>query len=155
MKNFFLTVLFVLISSISFADQGEIKQHGIFTGQSKIIGDDKGNFTVTYDGVIGLIAIDGTTFGDKTSSHCLGSIVSVGGKGFESGTCINKFEDGGTATIHYEGEFGKEFEWKYVSGTGKYANISGGGTSSYKPFNSAKDGVVQSFNEFSGTYNLN
>lgn len=37
MKNFFLTVLFVLISSISFAEQGEIKQHGIFTGQSKLL----------------------------------------------------------------------------------------------------------------------
>ena len=155
MKKLFLTILITLISNISFAEQGQIKQQGIFTGQSKVIGDDKGNFTVTYDGVIGLIAIDGTTFGDKSSSHCLGSIVSENGKGFESGVCINKFADGGTAIVHYEGEFGKPSNWKYVSGTGKYANITGGGTSTYTPINSAKEGTVQSFNQFSGTYNLN
>ena len=128
MKKLFLTLLITLIANISFAEQGQIKQQGIFTGQSKVIGDDKGNFTVTYDGVIGLIAIEGTTFGDKSSSHCLGSIVS---------------------------ENGKPSNWKYVSGTGKYANITGGGTSTYTPINSAKEGTVQSFNQFSGTYNLN
>ena len=155
MKQFLITLIFLSISSVSFAEQGQIKQNGFFTGTSKVMGDDKGNFTIIYDGMLGLKALGGTTFGDKSSMRCVGSIVGFEGQGYESGTCVNKFEDGGTATSQYKGVMGKMLKWKFVSGTGKYKNITGGGTASYKSINSAQEGIVQSFNEFAGTYNLN
>ena len=150
-----LALIFLTISSVSFAEQGQIKQNGFFAGTSKVLGDDKGNFTIIYDGVLGLKALEGTTFGDKSSMRCVGSIVGFAGQGYESGTCVNKFEDGGTATSQYKGVFGKMLRWKYVSGTGKYKNISGGGTATIKSMNSAQDGVVHSYNEITGNYNLN
>tara|TARA_B000000565_G_scaffold244313_1_gene211251 strand:- start:109 stop:687 length:579 start_codon:yes stop_codon:yes gene_type:complete len=155
MKKFLITLIFLTISSVSFAEQGQIKQNGFFAGTSKVLGDDKGNFTIIYDGVLGLKALEGTTFGDKSSMRCVGSIVGFAGQGYESGTCVNKFEDGGTATSQYKGVFGKMLRWKYVSGTGKYKNISGGGTATIKSMNSAQDGVVHSYNEITGNYNLN
>ena len=76
MKNLFLTVLFVLISSISFADQGEIKQHGIFTGQSKIIGDDKDE---VYDSRFGSMSLSITPslFTNNTTSSFLTHTPSI------------------------------------------------------------------------------
>lgn len=155
MKKLYFILIFVFMSSTAFAEQGQIKQTGFFSGTSKVIGDDKGNFSIIYEGTIGNKAIEGTTFGDRSSSYCVGSIVGLKGKGFETGVCINKFEDGSTTTTHYEGVMGKILRWKFVSGTGKYENISGGGTTSYTQIDSAKDGVVQSYNQIVGTYNLN
>ena len=49
MKKFLITLIFLTISSVSFAEQGQIKQNGFFAGTSKVLGDDKGNFTtVSY-----------------------------------------------------------------------------------------------------------
>ena len=77
MKKFLITLIFLTISSVSFAEQGQIKQNGFFAGTSKVLGDDKGNFTIIYDGVLGLKALEGTTFGDKSSMRCVGSIVCL------------------------------------------------------------------------------
>ncbi len=93
MKKFLITLIFLTISSVSFAEQGQIKQNGFFAGTSKVLGDDKGNFTIIYDGVLGLKALEGTTFGDKSSMRCVGSIVGFAGQGYESGTCVNKLVD--------------------------------------------------------------
>ena len=155
MKKLYFILILIFMSSTAFAEQGQIKQNGFFAGTSKVLGDDKGNFTIIYDGMLGLKALDGTTFGDKSSMRCVGSIVVFAGKGYESGTCVNKFEDGGTATSQYKGVFGKMLRWKYVSGTGKYKNISGGGTATIKGMNSAQEGIVHSYNEITGNYNLN
>ena len=54
MKKFLITLIFLTISNISFAEQGQIKQNGFFAGTSKVLGDDKGNFTIIYDGMLGL-----------------------------------------------------------------------------------------------------
>ena len=80
MKKFLITLIFLTISSVSFAEQGQIKQNGFFAGTSKVLGDDKGNFTIIYDGVLGLKALEGTTFGDKSSMRCVGSIVGFAGQ---------------------------------------------------------------------------
>ena len=53
--------------------------------------DDKGNpMTFAYDGLVGMMAVGGTTFGDNSSHYCVGA-GSIPGKGFEMGHCIIKF----------------------------------------------------------------
>ena len=73
MKKLYFILIFVFMSITAFAEQGQIKQTGFFSGTSKVIGDDKGNFSIIYEGTIGNKAIEGTTFGDRSSSYCVGS----------------------------------------------------------------------------------
>ena len=74
MKKLYFILILIFMSSTAFAEQGQIKQNGFFAGTSKVLGDDKGNFTIIYDGMLGLKALEGTTFGDKSSMRCVGSV---------------------------------------------------------------------------------
>ena len=49
MKKLYFILILIFMSSTAFAEQGQIKQNGFFAGTSKVLGDDKGNFTtVSY-----------------------------------------------------------------------------------------------------------
>ena len=55
MKKLYFIFIFVFMSSTAFAEQGQIKQTGFFSCTSKVIGDDKGNFSIIYEGTIDCI----------------------------------------------------------------------------------------------------
>ena len=112
MKKIILTLIFTLMSSITFADghTGKIDLKGFFVGDAKVIVDDKGNtMTFAYDGLVGMMAVGGTTFGDNSSHYCVGA-GSIPGKGFEMGHCIIKFINGDTAITYYEIKLGYSME---------------------------------------------
>ena len=46
MKKLYFFLIIIFMSSSAFAEQGQIKQNGFFAGTSKVLGDDKGNFTI-------------------------------------------------------------------------------------------------------------
>jgi hypothetical protein len=78
MKKIIITLIFTLMSmsSVSFADghSGKISLAGFFVGDAKAIVDEKGNImTFTYEGLSGFNAIEGTSFGDNSSHHCIGA----------------------------------------------------------------------------------
>ena len=104
MRKIILTLVFTLMSTISFADghSGKISLAGFFVGDAKAIVDEKGNvMTFTYEGQSGVNAIEGTSFGDNSSHHCIGA-GSIPGKGCEMGHCKVMFINGATAIIYYE-----------------------------------------------------
>ena len=112
MKRLILALVFTLMSSLSFADghSGKIDLKGFFVGDAKVIVDDKGNpMTFAYDGLVGMMAVGGTTFGDNSSHYCVGA-GSIPGKGFEMGHCIIKFINGDTAITYYEIKLGYSME---------------------------------------------
>ena len=129
MKKIIIALIFTLMSmsSVSFADghSGKISLAGFFVGDAKAIVDEKGNImTFTYEGLSGFNAIEGTSFGDNSSHHCIGA-GSIPGKGFEMGHCKIMFINGDTAIIYYEIKLGYSMEgtFKCISGTGRYEGI--------------------------------
>ncbi len=158
MKKIILTLIFTLMSSITFADghSGKIDLKGFFVGDAKVIVDDKGNpMTFAYDGLVGMMAVGGTTFGDNSSHYCVGA-GSIPGKGFEMGHCIIKFINGDTAITYYEIKLGYSMEgtFKCISGTGRYEGIECSGTTGYTQIKTAQEGKIHSTNYLQGTYTL-
>ena len=110
-----------------------------------------GNLTVTYEGVMGLTVLDGTTFGDYSTWHCAGFLTALGGK-FENeiGICKMQFADGDTEFITYVGggALGQKASGPghFIGVTGKYEKISGEIVFTRQSLKSAKKEYVQSHN---------
>ena len=135
MKKIITTIIFSLMSVVSFADghSGKIDLEGFFQADAKFIFDDKGIGTYVYDGMGGLRAMRGSSFGDSSSGYCVGA-GSIPGKGVEMGHCTMKFIDGDTAMIYIEipldNTMGGKFEC--LSGTGRYEGITCSGEMGYQ-----------------------
>ena len=158
MKKLILVLFFTLMSSLSFADghSGKIDLKGFFVGDAKAIFDEKGNpMTFVYDGLVGMMAFGGTSFGDNSSHYCVGA-GTIPGKGVEMGHCIIKFINGDTAITYYEIKLGYSMEgtFKCISGTGRYEGIECSGTTGYTQMKTALEGKVHSTNYLKGTYTL-
>ena len=158
MRRIVLLLIFTLMSSTTFADNhsGKIDLKGFFVGDAKAILDDKGNFmTFAYDGLVGMMAQGGTTFGDGSSHYCVGA-GSIPGKGVEMGHCKITFLNGDTAITYYEIKLGSSMDgtFKCISGTGKYEGIECSGTTGYTSLQSALEGKVHSSINQKGTYTL-
>jgi hypothetical protein len=91
MKKIIATIIFSLMSTASLADghSGKIDLEGFFQADAKFIFDDKGIGTYVYDGMGGLRAMRGSSFGDSSSGYCVGA-GSIPGKGVEMGHCTMK-----------------------------------------------------------------
>jgi len=163
LRKMLMAFVMTVFSSTTFGDDatsGKFAVEGFFAGTANFLDAGNGNLTVTYDGVMGVKAIDGTTFGDMSSWHCAGSLTAFSGKfDNEIGICKIQFADGDTAFMTYvgSGALGKPASGTghFIGGTGKYENISGELTFNRQSLNSAKDGYVQAYNTNSGTYSLN
>ena len=163
LRKMFIALLMTVFSSTTFADDassGKFALEGFFAGTANFLDAGNGNLTVTYDGVMGVKAIDGTTFGDRSTWHCVGALTALGGKfDNEHGICKWQFADGDTAFSTYvgSGALGQEVSgtWHFIGGTGKYEKISGGGVFVRQSVQGAKDGVAQAYNRSTGTYSLN
>ena len=158
MKKLILALVFTLMSSLSFADghSGKIDLKGFFVGDAKAIFDEKGNpMTFVYDGLVGMMAFGGTSFGDNSSHYCVGA-GTIPGKGVEMGHCIIKFINGDTAITYYEIKLGYSMDgmFKRISGTGRYEGIECSGTTGYTQMKTALEGKVHSTNYLKGTYTL-
>ena len=158
MKKIIIALIFTLMSmsSVSFADghSGKISLAGFFVGDAKAIVDEKGNImTFTYEGLSGFNAIEGTSFGDNSSHHCIGA-GTIPGKGFEMGHCKIMFINGDTAIIYYEIKLGYSMEgtFKCISGTGRYEGIECSGTTGYTQIKPAQEGKIHATNYYRGTY---
>ena len=162
-QKILIMVLLILFSSSVYAGDdrsGKISLEGIFAGTLTMLDAGKGNLAITYDGVMGIKALDGTTFGDRATWHCVGGLTALGGKfDNEHGICKWQFPDGDTAFSTYEGvgALGKQVngKWRFIGGTGKYENISGEGVFFRQSVRGAKDGTAQAYNKSTGTYSLN
>ena len=162
-RKILIVLLMTMLSLSVFAgdeSSGKISIEGIFAGTLSMLDAGKGNLAVAYDGVMGLKAIDGTTFGDRATWHCVGALTALGGKfDNEHGICKWQFPDGDTAFSTYEGggALGKEAsgKWHFIGGTGKYEKISGEGVFFRQSVRGAKDGIAQAYNRSTGTYSLN
>ena len=158
-----IALLMMVFSSTAFAgddSSGKISIEGFFAGTLSMLDAGKGNLAITYDGVMGLKAIDGTTFADRATWHCVGALTALGGKfDNEHGICKWQFVDGDTAFSTYvgNGTLGQEAygTWHFIGGTGKYEKISGEGKYVRQLVRNAKDGVSQAYNTSTGTYSLN
>ena len=163
LRKMLMAFVMTVFSSTTFGDDassGKFAVEGFFAGTANFLDAGNGNLTVTYDGVMGVRAIDGTTFGDMSSWHCAGSLTAFGGKfDNEIGICKIQFADGDTAFMTYvgSGALGKPASGTghFIGGTGKYEKISGELTFNRQSLESAKDGYVQAHNTNSGTYSLN
>ena len=114
---------------------------GFIVGDNKFLTDNEGNFlTFTYDGVGGLMAVEGTTFMDNASQYCLGA-GTIPGKGFEMGHCKINLMDGDAVFTYYEIPIGDSMNgtFKCLGGTGKYKGIECSGSTGYTPINSAQE----------------
>ena len=157
MKKIITTIIFSLISTVSLADghSGKIDLEGFFQADAKFIFDDKGIGTYVYDGMGGLRAMRGSSFGDSSSGYCVGA-GSIPGKGVEMGHCTMKFIDGDTAMIYIEipldNTMGGKFEC--LSGTGRYEGITCSGDMGYQQIKSAVESKIHSTNYYKGTYTL-
>ena len=162
-RKILIALLMTVFSSTAFAvddSSGKISIEGFFAGTLNMLDAGKGNLAITYDGVMGLKAIDGTTFGDRATWHCVGALTALGGKfDNEHGICKWQFADGDTAFSTYvgSGALGQKASgtWHFIGGTGKYEKISGEGVFVRQSVQGAKDGVVQAYNRSTGTYSLN
>ena len=73
MRKILITLIISLFSTASLADNhsGKIDLKGFFVGDAKAIFDEKGNpMTFVYDGLVGMMAFGGTSFGDNSSHYC-------------------------------------------------------------------------------------
>ena len=162
-RKLLIALLMTVFSSVTLADEassGKFALEGFFAGTANILDAGNGNLTVTYDGVMGVRAIDGTTFGDMSTWHCAGSLTALGGKfDNERGICKWQFADGDTAFMTYvgSGALGKPASGtgRFIGGTGKYEKISGEFSFTRQSLKSAKAGYVQAHNMTTGTYSLN
>ena len=160
MKKIIIALIFTLMSmsSVSFADghSGKISLAGFFVGDAKAIVDEKGNImTFTYEGLSGFNAIEGTSFGDNSSHHCIGA-GSIPGKGVEMGHCTIKFINGDTAMTYYEIPLDNTMNgtFKCLEGTGRYEGIECSGTTGYTQMKSADESKIHATNYLKGTYKL-
>ena len=67
-----IALLMMEFSSTAFAgddSSGKISIEGFFAGTLSMLDAGKGNLAITYDGVMGLKATDGTTFADRATWH--------------------------------------------------------------------------------------
>ena len=163
LRKILIVFLMTVFSSTAFAGDdsyGKISIEGIFAGTLNMLDAGNGNLAITYDGVMGLKALDGTTFGDRSTWHCVGSLTALGGKfDNENGICKWQFADGDTAFSTYvgSGALGQEVSgtWHFIGGTGKYEKISGEDVYVRQLVQSAKDGVSQAYLTSTGAYSLN
>jgi len=100
--------------------------------------------------------------GEVASLKNPGTLDYIKGSGTIQGYTVLTFEDGSTMTTKYQGttrpdSSGKgsrwESTWTYTQGTGRWAGIQGGGTSTgrrFVPFG----GGVQLYSDITGTYTL-
>ena len=163
MKTAFLALLVGFIVSFDAVagghSNGKVELEGMGVWNLNILNAGKGNLSVKYDGLMGLKAVKGTTFGDNSTFRCVGGLLSFGGEiRDETGFCKIALADGDTAFISYEGVgklgVGGTGTWRFLGGTGKYENISGKGTLKRHNLKSAKTGVAQTMNSLSGNFFL-
>ena len=158
MKKIYVIMFFLIFTTSSFADghKGKIDLKGFIVGDNKFLTDNEGNFlTFTYDGVGGLMAVEGTTFMDNASQYCLGA-GTIPGKGFEMGHCKINLMDGDAVFTYYEIPLGDSMNgtFKCLGGTGKYKGIECSGSTGYTPINSAQENKFASSIYFMGEYAL-
>jgi len=157
MKKIIATIILSIMSTVSLADDhsGKIDLEGFFQADAKFLFDDKGIGTYVYDGMGGLKAMRGSSFGDSSSGYCVGA-GSIPGKGVELGHCKIMFLDGDTAMIFYEIPLGKPMDGTFtcISGTGKYEGIECSGSSGYQGIKSAQENKIHASNYYKGTYTL-
>ena len=162
-RTILVALLMTMFSSATFADEassGKFALEGFFAGTANFLDAGNGNLTVTYDGVMGVKAIEGNTFGDNSTWHCAGALTALGGTfDNEIGICKLQFADGDTAFMTYvgSGALGKPASGTghFIGGTGKYEKISGKLEFHRNSLKSAKDGYVQARNINRGSYSLN
>ena len=157
MKKIIFTLIFTLMSSVTFADghSGKINLMGFFVGEAKAMFNDKGVGTFYYNGLAGYMAQGGTTFGDNSSHYCVGA-GSIPGKGVEMGHCTIKFINGDTAMTYYEIPLDNTMNgtFKCLEGTGRYEGIECSGTTGYTQMKSADESKIHATNYLKGTYKL-
>ena len=100
--------------------------------------------------------------GEVASFALKGTLDYIKGSGTIQGYTILTFEDGSTMTTKYQGTTrpdpsGKgsrwESTWAYIQGTGRWAGIQGGGTSTGRRFAPFGAGA-QAYSDVTGTYTL-
>jgi hypothetical protein len=122
------------------------------------VGDVPDHIIGLYDQT-GLASFD---TGEVASVTQKGTLDYIKGSGTIAGYCTYTYEDGSTTATKWQGTTrtdpggkGSRFEstWTYIQGTGRFAGIQGGGTSTgrrFVPFG----GGVQLYNDSIGTYTL-
>jgi hypothetical protein len=114
----------------------------------------RADFTAFGLELFGIIATSTTKDLESATHHCLGTIRIQDGKRTGKGMC--KWTDAAGNT--FVGEFestGNEGKWVFLSGTGRFKGVKGGGQFQYltnaKP---AVDGTAQSCRRDWGTYTI-
>jgi hypothetical protein len=133
---------------VQFYTKGEVLQ----------IGDVPDHIIGIYDQT-GLASFD---TGEVASFALKGILDYIKGSGTIQGYTVLTFEDGSTMTTKYQGTSrpdasGKgsrwETTWTYAQGTGRWAGIQGGGTSTGRRFAPFGAGA-QAYTDVTGTYTL-
>ena len=98
--------------------------------------------------------VDGGAF-DQMSLECVGVFRSEKGAPTADAVCEYLDKDGDKLLGYAERTGVAGGKWRFVSGTGKYAGISGGGEYEYLGrFPRIRDGHVQGCNRAAGNYEL-
>jgi hypothetical protein len=145
--------------SLAGAETMKFRQVQFYTkGEVLQIGDVPDHIIGIYDQT-GLASFE---TGEVASFALKGTLDYIKGSGTIQGYTVLTFEDGSTMTTKYQGttrpdSSGKgsrwESTWTYTQGTGRWAGIQGGGTSTgrrFVPFG----GGVQLYSDITGTYTL-
>ena len=145
-------------STQAFAGEIKIDQQTCYTGPIQLIQHADGILSASY-AVIGTSpGTEGTPF-RMMSGRCLGAFSSVKNEYDENGSCefVNEAGDKYFVVYSRKGDPAKaEGTWRVVNGTGKFADMSGGGK--WMPIgNFPPNGMPNMFNgcnRESGSYNM-
>ena len=160
MKIIITTIILTLFSSLSFADghtSGKFNASGMGAWEVNVMNAGKGDMSVTYDGIAGLIDDNPESIFHKSTMHCIGGLTLQAGKfSDETGMCRFDLFDGESVYMKYEGEgtggVGGTGTFEIIKGTGKYEKITGTGFSSRQNLKSKAPGFSTSMNQMSGEY---
>ena len=131
MKNIVVLAILAIFSTSSAAISGTCNGEFGWLGKGTAFGLDEGNFVFTGEFSGTLFNTDTSDPTHKMTVQCPGLGHVEGGNGKVNGVCIMKDAAGDKMFITFNGtgSFPKvEGPFKITSGTGKFANASGGGT---------------------------
>ena len=160
MKIIITTIILTLFSSLSFADghtSGKFNASGMGAWEVNVMNAGKGDMSVTYDGIAGLIDDTPESIFHKSTMHCIGGLTLQAGKfSDETGMCRFDLFDGESVYMKYQGKgsggVGGTGTFEITKGTGKYTKITGTGVSSRQNLKSKAPGFSTSMNQMSGEY---
>ena len=137
------------------AKSGSYDITNCYAGTSNAIVHSKAHIALGY-------TITGTTLAkepggpfDKSSWQCVGVVRILQGTATGDGMCEWVDADGDKALGRYTRTGNPGGDWTFINGTGKYAGITGGGTSKLlAQFPTVRKGHFQSCERATGTYEL-